>query len=49
MYDIKGGRIMTEESKRKLAEELENTPIANTIVHETPEHDGPYVKHIRLA
>lgn len=40
---------MTEESKRRLAEELENTPTSKTITHDDGNHDGPYVKHIRLA
>ena len=41
---------MTEESKKKLAQALEAEPIDETkvIVHDW-EHDGPYVKHLRLA
>ena len=37
---------MTEESKRKLARELEKVPVEETKIIE---HDGPHVKHIRLA
>ncbi len=37
---------MTEESKRKLARELEKVPVEETIIIE---HDGPYIKHKRLA
>lgn len=42
---------MTEENKRKLAKELANTPCEATINvwADAVEHDGPYVKHIRLA